>query len=149
MAEPTGSPGERRLAHPPSDRYRSAEAAPAPGADAGVAASPVRRVALGVVAGLAGAVAITWLGGVLTVTAGLVVVAAATGWGVGASIGRRRGLALALTVIAIGLGQAGLWAAARSEGGVLGPLDLLSEVYGWLVPLEFAAGAISSWIAAR
>ena len=37
---------------------------------------------------------------------------------------------------------------ARSRRGD-SPLDLLSEVYGWLVPFEFVAGAIAAWIATR
>jgi hypothetical protein len=149
MAEPTGSPGERRLAHPPSDRYKTAEPDRAPEGPPPGVASLVRGLPLATVAGLIGAAVITWLGGVLTVTAGLVVVAAASGWAIGASLRRHRVLAVSLTVLALGLGQAGLWAYGRSEGGVLAPLDYLSQVYGGLVPLEFAAGSITAWIAAR
>ena len=43
----------------------------------------------------------------------------------------------------------GLWAYAQSEGGVLGPLDLLWQVYGGLVPFEFAVAAVLAWIGAR
>lgn len=172
MADPTDSPsgagggstpatppdpGERRLAHPPSDRYRTAKTDLRPGLDQ--AASPGRSVAFGAVAGIAGAAAIAILGGVLTVTAGLLVVAAATGWAVAMGLrieggaphtgsGRVR-TALTLTLVAIALGQVGLWVYGRSEGGVLAPLDFLWQVYGGLVPLEFGAAAITAWIAAR
>jgi hypothetical protein len=151
------SPGERRLTRPPSDRYRLAEADVSPTPDP--AASRVRGVAFGAVAGLAGAAAITILGGALAVSAGLLVVAATTGWAV--AIGLRVGagdqltpaarvrLALTLTLTAIALGQAGLWVYARSEGGVLPPLDYLWAVFGALVALQIVAASVVTWITAR
>jgi len=147
MADPRNLPGERRLAHPPSDRYRVADADLAP--EPNPAASPGRALALGAIAGIAGAAAIATLGGVLTVTAGLIVVAAATGGTVGMSLSGRVRTALTLALVAIALGQIGLWAYARSQGGVLAPLDFLWQVYGGLVPLEFVSAAIAAWIAAR
>ena len=145
------APGERRLTHPPSDRYRITEAPATRDPDPG--ASRVRGVAFAAVAGLVGAAAITVLGGILTVTGGLLVVAAATGWavaiglrlGAGGQLGQggRIRLALTLALAALALGQAGLWLYARSEGGVLGPLDHLLEVYGALVPLEFVVAALT------
>lgn len=143
MADPANPPGERRLAHPPSDRYVK------PAADDVRPAKPGRSLAFGAIAALAGAATITVLGGVLTVTAGLVVIAAATGWAVGAVLPGRFRAAVALAVAAVALGQLGLWAYAQSEGGVLGPLDLLWQVYGGLVPLEFVAAAVLAWIGAR
>jgi hypothetical protein len=153
--EPT--PGERRLSRPPSDRYRLAEAHPSPGQDP--AASRVRGIAFAAVAGLVGAGAITVLGGVLAVSAGLLVAAAATSWAVATGLrigaggrvtrGDRVRLVLTLVLAAIALGQAGLWLYARWEGGVLSPLDYLWEVFGFLVPLEFAVAALVAWIAAR
>jgi hypothetical protein len=151
------TPGERRLAHPPSDRYRLAEAQAAPIPDP--AASRTRGIALGAVAGLSGAAAITVLGGILAVSAGLVVVAAATAWAVALGLrvgaggrltrGGRVRLALTQTLAAIALGQAGLWLYGRWEGGVLAPIDYLWEVFGLLVPLEFGAAAAVAWITAR
>jgi len=149
MADPANSPGERRLAHPPSDRYRSPAAPLAPPSSPAGPAPLARGLGLGAVAGLVGAAAITILGGVLTVTAGLIVVAAATGWAVGAVLPRRTRAALILALAAVALGQLGLWAYARSEGGVLGPFELLWQVYGGLVPLELLAAAILAWIGAR
>ena len=152
------TPGERRLARPPSDRYRAAEVAaaldmPDPGA------SVPRGVAVGTVVGIAGAVVIIVLGGVFALSAGLVVAAAAIGWAVAMAlrIGARerltraaRGrLAIGLAAAAIALGQLGLWLYARTEGGVLAPLDYLSEVFGFLVPAEFTAAAIVAWVSAR
>jgi hypothetical protein len=146
MPDPSNPPGERRLAHPPSDRYRLA-AVPAPQGDA--ATSGPRGLALGLSAGLAGAVAIVVLGGSLTMTAGLVIVAAATGWVVGALLPGRSRTAVVVALAAVVIGQLGLWAYAQSQGGVLGPLDLLWQVYGGLVPIELLAAAILAWVGAR
>lgn len=153
---PRPVPGERRLAHPPSDRYRTAEP---PAAVADPAASGARGLAFAVVAALLGAGAITALGGVLAVSSGLLVVAGAAGWAVAVGLrvgagrqlasGRRRRLALALALLAVSAGQLGLWLYARSEGGVLGPLDYLAEVFGPLVPLELLAASIVAWATAR
>jgi hypothetical protein len=121
--------------------------------------SAARGAKLAVGAAAAGAVAITILGGVLAVSAGLLVVAAATGWAVALGLrvgagetvptGRRVRLALGLALLAVVLGQLGLWLYARTEGGVLGPLDYLGETFGPLVPLELVAAALASWFAAR
>src|SRR5512141_2641898 len=86
MADPANPPGERRLSHPPSDRYATAGPGPGPGQGPAPTSGRTRggRPASAVIAALAGAASITALGGVLAVTAGLVVVAAAAGWVVGA-----------------------------------------------------------------
>ena len=160
----TSSPGERRLAHPPSDRYRESEAAlaaaaadPADAVDPG--ASVARGVAVAMVVAIAGAASIVYLGGVLLLTEVLVVIAGFTGGGVGLALrwgsaehlaGRRRvGAALALALGAVALGQLGLWQYGRSEGGVLGPIDYIGQVYGPLVLVEFAAAGVVAWLAAR
>ena len=144
------------MAHAPSDRYRATEP-PAPVVEP--AATPARGVAFGTVAAAVGAVAIVMLGGVLAVSAGLVVVAGATGWAVATALRagaahrlgarRRVRMAVGLALLAILLGQVGLWAYARSEGGVLGPLDYLAETFGVLVPLELFVAWIVAWATAR
>jgi hypothetical protein len=157
------TPGERRLAHPPSDRYRAAEearaAAAADAAQPDPAASVARGLAIALAVAIVGAVAIVIVGGVLSVTTGLVVVAGATGIFVAYALQvgaaehltsrRRIGIAVVLTVVAIALGQVGLWQYARSEGGVLPLVEYLGEVFGLLVPLEFAAGIVAAWLVAR
>lgn len=155
-AVPPRIPGERRLAHPPSDRYKVAE--PPPVAD-DPSATPMRGYVFGLLAAVAGAGAITVLGGVLAVSSGLIVVAAAAGWAIAVAIkvgagsrlaaGRRVRLAIGLALVAVALGQLGLWLYARSEGGVLGPVDYLAEVFGFLVPVEFVAAWIAAWVTAR
>ncbi len=154
---PTGPiPGERRLAHPPSDRYRAAElaaqAAPRP-------TSRARGLAYAAVVVLVGALAITVLGGVVTLTGGLLALAAIIGWatawalrtGGGTTIaaGRRMSLAIALALGTIALGQLGLWLYGLSEGGVLPFVEYLGEVFGPLVPAQAIVAAVVAWIAAR
>jgi hypothetical protein len=153
------TPGERRLAHPPSDRYRPSEPTREDAAPTDAGASMVRGIVLAVVAAIVGAVVLVVLGGILAVSAGLVVIAAATGWLVGAGLRfgagdlvaprRRIVIAVALAVAAVVVAQLGLWQYGLTEGGVLPLVDYLSEVYGPLVPLEIAAAAALAWLAAR
>lgn len=151
-------PGERRLAHPPSDRYRRTTA-DAPTADAPPRpTAPSRAAAYGLGAALVSAALIVLFGGVLAVSAGLLIVAALTGRavGLGVVIGagssladtRRVALAIALATGAVALGQVGLWLYAQTEGGVLSLVDYLGETFGILVPLQVAlAGAVAWWSA--
>jgi hypothetical protein len=123
------------------------------------AASVARGLAIAVTVAILGAVAIVLLGGVLTLTAGLVIVAGVTGWGIAAGLRfgagrqirprRRVVAAVVLAIGAVALGQLGLWQYARIEGGVLPPLEYLAEVFGVLVPGQFAAAAVVAWLAAR
>jgi hypothetical protein len=157
----TPSPGERRLAHPPSDRYRAAEARAAAAATPlpDPAASVARGVAVATVAAIVGAAAIVLVGGIMTLTSGLLVVAGVTGLGVAFALRigagdrlasrRRVTIAVALAVAAVALGQLGLWQYGRTEGGVLPPLEYLAEVYGPLVLLEFGVAAFVAGVTAR
>ena len=157
----TTEPGERRLDRPPSDRYRRAASAGAPGTAGAVAttATPARGLAFGTLAGVVGVAVIVALGGALAISAGLLVVAAVIGYavalatkaGAGATLpgSRRVWVVMALAVGAVALGQVGLWLFARSEGGVLGLPDYLATVYGVLVPLQLVAAAIAGWWTAR
>lgn len=114
-------------------------------------------MAIGALIAVVGAIAIAVAGGLLAITAGLVIVAVAIGWGVGTvvTLGAEPDppsttwAAVALTVLGIGLGQVGLWLIARQEGGVLGLVDYLSETFGFLVPLQLVAGAGTAWWRAR
>jgi len=106
-------------------------------------------VALGLAAAITAA-------GILEITAGLIAVAAIGGWAVawalrpgGLSVRDRLGTAIALALVGVVLGQVGLWIYGRIEGGVLGPLDFLAEVYGPLVVLQIAAAAVAAWWTAR
>jgi hypothetical protein len=161
--EPERQGGERRLARPPSDRYGAAasadQASDGGGGAPAAAGSFGRAVAFGLLGAAALAVAITVLGGVVLITAGLIAVAALGGWGIAVAVRaggretvsppRRRGVAVALAGGAVLAGQLGLWLFARYEGGVLGPVDYLSETFGLLVPLQFLFAIGAAWLAAR
>ena len=152
---PTPAPGERRLAHPPSDRYRTAE----PAADVASPGSAARAVVFGVLTGIGFAAAIVLLGGVLALSTSLVLLAPILGWtvawavraGADGSVSRSRLalLALALAFGAVALGQLGLWLYARTLGGVLPFTDYLGEVYGVLVPLQFLFAVPIAWATTR
>jgi hypothetical protein len=151
------APGERRLARPPSERYRTAEQAPEAAEEDG--GSGGRALAFGGLAAIGVGVAIAIAGGVALVTAGLIALAGLGGWvvaiavragGIGALTPERR-IAIAVVLAALGVlgGQLGLWLFARYEGGVLGPVDYLAETFGLLVPIELAAAIGAAWLAAR
>jgi hypothetical protein len=154
--DPPQVPGERRperqLERPPSERYQEAE--PVPADDAG--RSPRWGTAAAVLTALVGAVAISIAGGKLTLTAGLLVIAGVLAWlvaglvsmGADPTSGRtgRRSVATVLALGGVALGQVGLWLIGRQEGGTLGLVDYLAEVFGFLVPLQLAlAGTIAWW----
>jgi hypothetical protein len=146
----TAEPGERRLERPPSDRYQPA--VPEPGPDG--AGPQGRALAYAVLAAVAGAAVITVSGGILAITAGLLVIAAALGWAVAAALStspadgtrvRRRVLATGLAAVGVALGQLGLWLVARQEGGTLGLVEYLGEVFGILVPLQLLIAVVVAW----
>ncbi|MBA3234447.1 MAG: hypothetical protein H0T59_00460 [Chloroflexi bacterium] len=155
-------PGERRLAHPPSDRYRAAEARAAASAAAVAgpdpAASVARGVTLAIIAAIVGSALIVVVGGILTLTSGLIVVAGVTGgaiglalrWGAAHRLTRRRriGIALGIALVAMVAGQVGLWQYGLTEGGVLPLFDYLGQVFGPLVPLEIATAGVVAAVAA-
>jgi hypothetical protein len=109
------TPGERRLERPPSERYAAADDA----APTGRPGSFAQAVALGSIAAGAGAVLTVLLGGVVALSAGLLVVAASAGYGVGVltRLGggtslaptRRTSIAIVLALVGFSLGQLGLW----------------------------------------
>lgn len=132
---PTRQPGETRpqLDRPPSDRYPTRETTPAP-------ADPLAGLLVPVAIVLGGAVGFVILGGVLTITAGLVILAAIIGWLVGTFVSPplRAGL---VGLGAVVLGLLGIWLFGRIEGGVMDPIAYFLEVHGWpLVALQLLAG---------
>jgi hypothetical protein len=152
MQPPTGStpePGERRrLDHPPSDRY-AADTTASKTPDATVEAEaglPAReRILRGIAVGLAGAIAMTILGGPLSITGGLVGAAGLIGWLVGIVVRPGRPAAVAIALGSIVLGLLGIWLFAGIEGGVLGPIEYLADVQGLLVPIELVvAGGLAA-----
>lgn len=173
---PAPDPGERppaarRLATPPSARYGrgdsdAADAGSGPGTGTGNAAGSGagsgsatvgRAFVRAAVAALLGAVAIFVLEGLLSITTGLVAAMAVTGWiigraihGAGDALTASSGLVLALFLVvdAVVLGNLLTWLnAVVVEGGVLGPIDYLSETFGLLIVVEIAVGAVAAWAA--
>lgn len=110
----------------------------------------VRAMLYGDLAALVTAAATAVLGGVFAISAGLLVVAALGGRAIGSSILTgggtvlqdpsqrtiRLALAISSAILALVLGQLGLWWVAGLEGGVLSPLDYLGQTFGVLVPLQ-------------
>jgi hypothetical protein len=151
----TPDPGERRLARPPSERFQVA-AEPDEPADRG---SVARALRYGALAALGGVLLTVLLGGVLALSAGLLVVWASVGtvigWatrlGGGTALGspRRPLLAVGLAVVGVALGQVGLWWYAGTEGGVLPLVDYLAQTFGVLVPVQALLAAGFAWWAAR
>lgn len=154
----TPAPGEQRprgtLDRPPSERYVAVDEVQ----DGVIERPPLGRgIAAAVVAAIAGAIVIAVGGGLLTITAGLLVVAAIVGWVVAVALmlaagpapaagrARRRWIAALIAMGGVALGQVGLWLIARGEGGTLGAIDYLSEVFGVLVPAEFLIAAVVAW----
>ncbi|MBA2718262.1 MAG: hypothetical protein H0U52_03315 [Chloroflexi bacterium] len=135
MTTPTRQPGERRpqLDRAPSERYPTPVARqPANDPLAGI------LVPVGIVLG--GAIAFVVLGGILTITAGLVILAAVVGWLIGTFVSPplRAGL---VGLGAVALGLLGIWLFGRIEGGVMDPAAYFLAVHGWpLVVLQFLAG---------
>lgn len=116
-------------------------------------------MAIASLVGLAGAVITVLLGGVLGLSAGLLVVAGATGWAIGSAVRSlsgatlnrdlRTGIAIAIALIAFAVGQVGLWWYAGTEGGVLSLADYLGETFGPLVPAQAILASVLAWWAAR
>ena len=145
----------RRLERPPADRFRDQveEESPAP------QGSPGRAVGAAVAGAVATAALTVLLGGVLAVSAGLLVLWASGGYAIGLvtrlqsgtalSARRRRGIALTAAVLGVLLGQVGLWWFASTEGGVLPVVEYLAQTFGLLVPLQVVLAAAGAWWGSR
>jgi hypothetical protein len=158
MTEPT-SPGERRLDRPPSDRYLEAAADEATAAEATSGGSTARGVLAATGVAIVGAIVTVVLGGVLAMSAGLLVVWAAVGYLTGIALKTVAGrtlpppgrpiLAAVLALVGIALGAVGLWVYAGTEGGVLPLLDYLAQAFGAVIPLAAVIAAGSAWWGGR
>lgn len=149
-------PGQRRLAHPPSERYVEP---PAEAVDIAMAGSVERGLAWGATTAAVGALLTIVLGGVLAISAGLLVlwisagnavgIAMRIGGGAGLPAPRRTWLAVALAIVGVAIGQVGLWWYATTEGGVLPLVEYLSTTFGVLVPLQALLAVGAAWWATR
>jgi hypothetical protein len=117
--------------------------------------SPLRGIAFGAIVALLVAAVIVVFGGILGLTAGLIVLALFLGrftaFGVAAGAGptlaggARLWLAIAIALGALAVAQLGLWGIAWLQGGRLDPLSFLAETYGALVPLQALLAAGGAW----
>lgn len=161
MATPSDrapSPGEQRLDRPPSDRYVDASAGPEVEGAGSRGLTPAQAIAAATGLALVGAAATVVLGGLLALSAGLLVVAAAAGRFIGLVLAslratwsstRRVIAAVTLTTAGFLVGQVGLWWFAGTEGGVLTLTDYLGQTFGALVPLQLVIGGGLAWWSAR
>ena len=134
MSSNRPEPGEarRQLSRPPGERYARPAAEPA---------NSLGPMLAPVAVGLIGVILFVVLGGLLAVTAGLVIVAAVIGWILGRLVSPpwRAAAAGALVVLA---GFVAIWLFGRIEGGVLDPIAYLVEVEGpAIVVLALAASS--------
>ncbi len=122
------------LDRPPSDRYL-----PKTTTDSEAAAKLDAALVPGAIA-LGGVIAFVVIGGILAVTAGLVVLAASVGWLLGRFVSPPTRATL-LAIATIALGFLGIWLFGRMEGGVLDPMAYLDAVEGLgVVVLSLLAG---------
>jgi hypothetical protein len=121
--------------------------------------SPTRAVGLGsLTAVLVGAI-LAVLGGPVSLSAGLAVVAFFMGRLVGSMVRvgagdtlsspARVSVAIVLSLLGIAIGQIGIWLFARGEGGALDLGTYLFDAFGPLVPLEFMIATLTAWWSAR
>lgn len=161
--EPGEVPPRRLLEHAPSERYGASRPAAAGdgetrgrNARGGETRGLARAVLLGLGAAAIGAVVHVAFAVLLLATGGLLVVAATLGFVVGAFVrygagsrvrtAARRGLGVALAVTTVAVALAVNWGLS---GAYLGPFDFLDQVYGLLVPLQFAAAAAGALAGTR
>jgi hypothetical protein len=131
---------------------------PNPGDDQPIP-SPVRALGLGSLTAVIVGGILAFLGGPVSLSAGLAVVAFFMGRLVGAMVrtgaGRtlsspaRVSLAIVLSLAGIAIGQIGIWLFARGEGGTLDLGAYLFDAFGPLVPLEFMIATLTAWWTAR
>jgi hypothetical protein len=140
-------PGDRRagqhtqLARPPSERY-ARDAAPEPDRRRSRAAQ-----AFGIAVG--GAAIIAFLGGPLSMTGGLLAVAAIVGLILGSMLRPATVLAASLAVGSVVVGLLAVWLFARAEGGVLDPITYLADVQGPLAPILLLVAALAAVVGSR
>lgn len=126
MTTPPDEPGDRRprLDRAPGERY-----APPSEADSATALDAALRPVAGL---LAAVIAFVVLGGIVTVTFGLVVLSVVVGWVIGLLVSPPPRAAL-VGLATVALGFLAIWGYGRIEGGVLDPITYLLEVEGPVV----------------
>jgi len=145
VTTPASEPGDRRplLDRPPGDRY------PAPPSATGETSGRLDPILVPLALILGGAIAFVVLGAIVTITAGLVILALFLGWLTGRLVSPpARAAAVGVAVVVAGF--LGIWLFGRMEGGVLDPIAYLVEVEGpAVVVLSLLAGGGLAAAAAR
>jgi hypothetical protein len=130
-----------RLDRAPSDRYGPERVAAPVG--------PAQRAVRAIGVAIAGAAVIAFLGGPLSVTAGLLAVAVVVGLVVGSLVRPATLAAVGLALGSVVLGLLGVWLFSRTEGGVLDPITYLADVQGPLAPIQLILAAIAAIVGSR
>ena len=117
---------------------------------------PGTAILLGLFAAVVGSAIHVALAILFLATGGLLVVAATLGFFVGAVVrygagsrvgtGARRSLGMVLAAAAVAVALVANW---TLSGAYLGPIDFLDQVYGLLVPLQFAMAAAGALAGTR
>lgn len=161
--EPLGTEatrGRRSLERPPGERFRRGRGAALDDLEASRSGSLVRAIGFGLIGAVVGLLVFLVLAAAFSFTAGLVVVAIFMARLIGLFV--RAGAAgtlssparvvVAVVLFLVGMTAANVvtWLWALAEGGDLGLIDYLSQVYGTpLVALEFMIGTLTAWWSAR
>ncbi|MFI5227204.1 MAG: hypothetical protein ACHQ3P_11080 [Candidatus Limnocylindrales bacterium] len=143
----------RVLDRPPSERYGK-ETAP----ESAPSGSLARAAVFAILAAAAGVAILVEIGSPMALSEPLVLVAAFLGvaTGIATRLGggklvptrRRRALAVAIAIVAVGVAEFIIWRLALSEGGVLGFADYQLQVFGPVAILQPIAAAIAAWATA-
>jgi hypothetical protein len=129
------------LDRPPSERYATpVEETPT---------TPRTRALRALAIAVAGAALIAFLGGPLSMTAGLVAVAVVLGLIIGAVVRPASAVAVGLAGGSVILGLVAIWLFARSEGGVLDLPTYLADVQGAVAPLQVLVASLAAFLASR
>jgi len=157
--EPGERPGARRLAQPPSERYRSSR----DGGGNGGADAPSALISALIradIVAMLGAAALVLVGAVFASTFGLLFVAGAMGAAIGLLLARAAvpssdarptprplvvRVAISLAIVAVVVADVGIWLYGRGEGGTLGLFDYLLTTFGPFVPGVAIVAAVTAW----
>ena len=143
----------RVLDRPPSERYAGEVATgPAP------TGSLARAAVFAILAAVPGAAILVEIGSPMALSEPLVLIAAGLGvatgiatrigGGTGVPVGRRRMLAVAVALVAVGIAEFIVWRLALAEGGVLGFVDYQLQVFGPVAVLQPVAAGLAAWATA-
>ena len=158
--DPGDDPPRRLLERAPGERLAGAD--PAGGTPGGGSSegSPGRAIIMGIAGGAIGVAIFLILAIGFSFSAGLLIVAIFTGRFIGLFVRAGGGetlssagrvlAAIIIFLAALVVAMVATWLWSRGEGGDLGLVDYLDQVYGTpLIALEFMLGTLVTWWSAR